>query len=234
MALPFSGAIEQAVKDIFNALSEHKTRTGKGRAGVAALSEVKAALAEAYRPRIDVTLSDTDAADLDALFDGVGSELVAALGRNAQVGDVFQVGSSADTTDDALAAVKDLGWVYDITVTDTDDATIAAYLGSGGEAADDLISRPHRAGERFMVAGTGDTTDDALEAAKGSAPADGDVFQVNDAVDGVVFIGNNDAVEDGDVFVVTNVTTEAVAYIGKAVDFDANTATDVADFTDQP
>tara|TARA_R110002072_G_scaffold151470_1_gene300777 strand:- start:11806 stop:12231 length:426 start_codon:yes stop_codon:yes gene_type:complete len=76
-----------------------------------------------------------------------------------------------------------------ITVAGADLAALfAGALATG-------TTRGVRVGTIFQVEDTTDTTDDALETAKGSAPAAGDRF------------------------VVTNVDTEAVQYIGAAPDF---------------
>lgn len=54
----------------------------------------------------------------------------------------------------------------DITVTDSAQANIAALI----------TAHSLQSGGFFTVAGTGDTTDNALEGIKGSAPAAGDRF----------------------------------------------------------
>lgn len=80
-----------------------------------------------------------------------------------------------------------------LTVTDEADADLAAFFGSEGElrVAKDY---PVTVGDVFGVTGTGDTTDDALEGAKGSAVADGDRFEVTgiDGSEAVKFLGNGD------------------------------------------
>ena len=56
-----------------------------------------------FTPSVDYTFTDATDADMAAFFAG---ELTTALGRAPAVGDIFQVGSAADTTDDALEAAK--------------------------------------------------------------------------------------------------------------------------------
>lgn len=68
----------------------------------------------------------------------------------------------------------------DITVTDSADASVAAFLAGEGAA--------YAAGDIFRVLGTGDFTDNALATAKGSAVAAGDVF-VLDSGTTVVYLG---------------------------------------------
>lgn len=56
-----------------------------------------------FTPSIDFVVTDATDADMGAFFDG---ELTTALGRAPVVGDIFQVGGTGDTTDDALEAAK--------------------------------------------------------------------------------------------------------------------------------
>jgi hypothetical protein len=78
----------------------------------------------------------------------------------------------------------------DFTVTDLADATLTAFFASTG-ALYVALGRPPQVGDVFQVAGTGDTTDNALQAAKGSAVADNDVFIVsNVSTPAVVYLGN--------------------------------------------
>lgn len=93
----------------------------------------------------------------------------------------------------------------DFVVTDLADATLVAFFASTGELgiAAAAQNRPLEVGFVFQVGGVGDTTDNALAAAKGSAVADGDIFEV------------------------TNTGTPAVAYLGAAgtLDFTAEVFT---------
>lgn len=75
----------------------------------------------------------------------------------------------------------------DMTVTDSTDATFAAFAAATGELGV-ALGRPARAGDVFQVGGTGDTTDNVLGTAKGAAVADGDVFVVNAAGTGVTYL----------------------------------------------
>lgn len=141
------------------------------------------------------------------------------LGRPVEVGDVFTVAGTGDTTDNALAAAKLAGLNIgaNITVTDITDATVVAFLATTGELGVQLGSLAVPPRFRFKVGGTGDTTDNGLQTAKGSAPAAGDVFEVNAAGSGVTYVGNV-AVAASDVFEVksTTIGSEAVGYIGGA------------------
>lgn len=93
---------------------------------------------------------------------------------------------------DALAAITGLQYFLNteypseatITVTDATDANVAAFIG-GGEG--DALS----ANSVFRVAGTGDLTDNALATAKGSAVAANDVFAIDAAGTGVVWLAND-------------------------------------------
>jgi hypothetical protein len=99
----------------------------------------------------------------------------------------------------------------DFTVTDTADADLTAFFRYDGPAdADngelaDALGRAPRVGDVFQVAGTGDTTDNALATAKGGAVADNDLF------------------------VVSNVETPAVIYLADTLASMA--ANESADFT---
>lgn len=64
----------------------------------------------------------------------------------------------------------------ELTITDLTDADATALLGAGGEVGL-ALGRAAVAGDIFKVTGTGDTTDNALQTAKGSAPAAGDKFE---------------------------------------------------------
>jgi hypothetical protein len=106
MALPTTTVVEAAVASIFSALAEFKTiHGGNIRAAVHALNEVKAALRQVYAVKVDMTVTDSTDATLAAFFAADG-ELGVALGRPARPGDVFQVGGTGDTTDNALATAK--------------------------------------------------------------------------------------------------------------------------------
>ena len=83
---------------------------------------------------------------------------------------------------------------YSLVVTDTQDADLAAFFADpGGEL---FIANGNSAilvGNVFQVGGTGDTTDNALAAAKGGAVADNDTFAVTNVTGGseaVVYVGN--------------------------------------------
>lgn len=162
-------------------------------------------------------VSNATATTIAVVYAGNDGELGLVYGRKLEVGDVFTVAGTGDTTDNALLAAKTAGLDIDaqITISDTTDATIAALTAATGELGIDIGAMQVRDGFRFRVLGTGDTTDNALQTAKGGAPAAGDVFEVTTAGAGVTYI-DNIAVAAADVFEVTNVTigSEAVAYLG--------------------
>ena len=68
-----------------------------------------------------------------------------------------------------------------MTVTDTAAANLTAFFAGEGSAIE--------LKEVFRVGGPGDTTDNALQAAKGGAVVANDVF-VRDGAAAVVFLGN--------------------------------------------
>lgn len=139
MALPSITNIEAAVTNAFTALSGGSPRRIRARAGAGSLDEVIAALEEAYTPMVTLTVTDTTDADLAAFF-AVDGELTVALGRLPEVGDVFAVGGTGDTTDDALETAKGsavaAGNLFEVTnVTAASEAV--AYVGA---AAPDFSS----------------------------------------------------------------------------------------------
>lgn len=143
----------------------------------------------------DLTVTDTGDADLAAFYVS-GGELYAGLGNvNAAVGDVFKVAGTGDTTDNALEAAKgsavaneDVFIVTNIVTEALVYLGVAAALPTGAVAL--ALGRPAVVGDTFVVGGTPDTTDNALEAAKGSAVASGDVFGVQ-SNDLVTYLGSN-------------------------------------------
>lgn len=172
---------------------------------------------------ISITISDTTDADLAAFFAESG-ELFIAKGSAIAVGDTFTVGGTGDTTDNALQTAKGAapanGDVFvvtnisteavrfvianivgpsgniQITVGDNTDANITAFFAGELIAAKTTAGNVAiRVGDIFKVQGTGDTTDDALEAAKTSGVVDEDIFVVTDTgTPAVIFVGNNVAV----------------------------------------
>lgn len=76
----------------------------------------------------------------------------------------------------------------DLTITDSTDATVAALISATGQVgvANGGVALPPQ--YWFKVNGNGDTTDNGLQAAKGSAPAAGDRFRAN-LLGGVSYIG---------------------------------------------
>lgn len=81
----------------------------------------------------------------------------------------------------------------DVTVTDATDAGVAEAIAVDGElglayAAINTNELTMPIGTVFQVGGAGDFTDNVLATAKGSAPADGDIFQISGA-DAVTYLG---------------------------------------------
>lgn len=201
---------QAALDNLTNSLSSGNTQVRIANAGAAldAMSSVASAVRDVY-DCFQITVTDATEADLTAFFAG---ELRAAVGETVQVGDLFQVLGTGDTTDNALAAAKLADVDQAITVTDLTDATITAFLAATGQPAVAKGGVALKAGWRFRVNGTGDTTDNALQTAKGSAPAANDVFEVNAAGTGVTFIITATPIVD-DIFEVTNVGTPAVIFL---------------------
>lgn len=126
---------------------------------------------------------------------------------NTAVNNLFAALSASKTRANARASIQSLNEAVagvvaaykpqvDFVVTDLTDATLAAFFTGELATAVATQNRPLEIGFVFQVGGVGDTTDNALQAAKGSAVADGDIFEV------------------------TNVSTAAVVYLGASGDLD--------------
>ena len=104
------------------------------------------------------------------------------------VGDTFRVQDSADTKDNALAALKgsaiaaeDLFIITNLGSVASPGSAAVAYLGYAAVVEGELreaLGRAPKVGDLFQVGGTGDTYANELATLKGSAVADGDVFEV--------------------------------------------------------
>lgn len=188
MALPTTTVLESSIADLWNALTTYKDKTINQRAAAAALQSVINGIRQVYKEAVSVTIGDTDDADLQAAlaypqfsmtvtdatdadlaaFFAITGELGVALTRAAAVGDTFKVLGVGDTTDNALQAAKGgavaANDVFIVSnVTPASEAVV--YAGNDNEVGD-AFGRRVRVGDVFKVAGTGDTTDNALQAAK--------------------------------------------------------------------
>lgn len=88
-----------------------------------------------------------------------------------------------------------------LTVADATDANLTAFFGANGDLNDafKLSNVPLEVGRVFKVTGAGDTTDNALQAAKGSAVAANDQFEItNTASPAVVYLGLSTALDFAD------------------------------------
>lgn len=143
MSLPTVTNIETAVTNVFTALSTGSPRRRLQRSGVSSLQEVVTALIEAYTAHVSLTVTDGTDADLAAFFASSG-ELNVALGRAPEVGDVFAVGGTGDTTDDALQTAKGSapadGDLFEVTNVGSGTEAVA-YLGAAAPdfAAEDSV-----------------------------------------------------------------------------------------------
>lgn len=131
MALPTMADLNAAVDNMFAAIAGNPLQMNSRRA-VSNLGELFSHLERTYTPLTDFVVTDLTDATLVAFFASTG-ELFAALGRDPQLGDVFQVGGVGDTTDNALAAAKG-GAVADSDVFVVSNAAVPAvvYLGVAG------------------------------------------------------------------------------------------------------
>lgn len=122
---------------------------------------------------------------------------------NTAVNDLFAAFSALKSREKSRAGVQSLNEVQEavraayaadvnLTVTDATDATLAAFFASTGELgiAFAATQYPLEVGRVFSVNGAGDTTDNALQTAKGSAVAANDVFEItNTGTPAVVYLG---------------------------------------------
>ncbi len=132
MARPTMADLNTAVNNVFAAIDADQRELGARRAS-AALADVWTFLERQYKADVDFVVTDATDATLAAFFAASG-ELYVALDRAPQVGDVFQVGGTGDTTDNALATAKGSavadGDVFEVTNTGT---PAVAYLGAAGD-----------------------------------------------------------------------------------------------------
>jgi len=174
--------------------------------------------------QISLTVTDTQDADLAAFFAAAAGELYVAKGGAIVIGDVFTVGGTGDTNDDALETAKGAacvaGDVFKVTGIGGSEAvvffhsdlagpegSIAVDVGDGDRATLDLLydnelatakGRAIEVGDIFKVADAHDTADNALEAAKTAAVVAKDVFVVTGIgahpASTCIFVGNSIAV----------------------------------------
>lgn len=167
---------------------------------------------------VELTVTNDQDADLAAFYITTG-ELRVALGRDAAVNDEFVVLGAGDLTDDAMDDAKIAeavtAQVADILLNDATDADISTLLSSSGELGL-AIGRALIEGDVFEVQADDDTTDNALQAAKSGAPANGDMFRVLSGDVTVTYIGTATAIPvlANDRFRVTNISTEALIFLG--------------------
>jgi hypothetical protein len=101
----------------------------------------------------------------------------------ATVSAVIKARNSGDA-----GALRDAAAVFARVVDQyTRETTFDTVTASGADAAAFFTAASIADGDVFKVAGTQDTDDDALETAKGSPPAAGDVFQRVSAA--IVYVG---------------------------------------------
>lgn len=129
MAFPTVAVVNTAINALYDLFAANKTAI-KGRYMVGLLNVIANEVKAKYTPLVDMTVNDSTDADLAAFY-AVDGELGVALGRPAQVGDVFSVTGVGDTTDNALAGAKG-GAVADNDVFIVASATTVVYLGVTG------------------------------------------------------------------------------------------------------
>ena len=105
MALPTIAVASAAVDSLYAVLADRKVRP-RNRKAVEGLQDMRAAVVEAYKADITVTLTDaTDAGVSEAI--AVDGEIGLAKGSAAVVGEIFVTnGGTADVTDNALGTAK--------------------------------------------------------------------------------------------------------------------------------
>lgn len=173
--------------------------------------------------QISLTVSDATDANLAAFFAAAAGQLYVAKGEAIVIGDVFTVGGTGDTTDNALEAAKGAAVaandVFKVTGIGAaaviflhsdlagPEGSIAVDVGDGDRATLDLMYDNELAtakgiaieiGDIFKVADAHDTVDNALETAKGAAVVASDIFVVTGIgahpASTCIFVGNKVAV----------------------------------------
>lgn len=78
----------------------------------------------------------------------------------------------------------------EVSITDNADADVEAFF--AGELVEQAGGAAIAVGQRFIVDSSDDLNDNALQTAKGGAPADGDIFQVIDiGTEAVAYVPNH-------------------------------------------
>lgn len=220
--LPSATRVKDAVA-LLLAVIEDQPQHEKSRHAKASLHQVALFVDAIYAPDVDVTVTDaTDASvAVAAAADGeIADAFVAAFGAASlpSKGRIIEVQGTGDTTDDGLEAALDAKSAADfsvfLTYADTAEASLALAFASSASIPT-ALGRDLVVGDVIRLNGTGDTTDNAFEAAKGSAVAAGDRFVVTNVATPAVTYISAATPAAGQLYQFTSAT--ALAYVGQAV-----------------
>ncbi len=180
MALPTVTVLNAAIDTIYSVFSNRKTRPGN-RYAVGLLQKMRRVLLGAYRGDIDFSVTDL----LDDSIEGFVGAAIAADGEDYDI-------ALTDVQDQNLFTLFSLSETVAVDIDDeliTDDAETLVIALLSGEIYVGNSNAAVVAGDVFSVAGTGDTSDNKLAAAKGSAPANEDQFLVT-STSSIYWLGN--------------------------------------------
>ncbi len=183
MALPTVTVLNAAIDTIYSVFSNRKTRPGN-RYAVGLLQKMRRVILGAYRGDVDFVVVDLADESLEAFMsptiaaDAEDYDIPIADGQDANLWDLFNL-SEEKTFED------------DLTYTNDADSNLRGAFITPGEILVG-VGAPLLVGDIFQVTAAGDTVDDAFEAAKGSAPANGDFFMLTNVTVGeeeIVWLG---------------------------------------------
>ena len=180
MALPTVSVLNAAIDTIYSVFSNRKTRPGN-RYAVGLLQKMRRVFLGAYRGDIDFSVTNLLDDSLEGFIGPAIAEtvedydLTVTNDQDANLWMLFQIAATvAVDVDDEL-------------ITDDSETLVIALL--SGEIYVGNSNVACVAGDVFSVAGTGDTSDNKLAAAKGSAPANEDQFLVT-STSSIFYMGN--------------------------------------------
>ncbi len=181
MSLPTVSVLNAAIDTVYSVFADRKTRPGN-RYAVGLLQKMRRVFLGAYRVDVDFTVTDNQDESLEGLFTATIAADTEDLDfdltdqQDARIWSMFQSGTLIAVDDDDL----------DI----TDDAESLAVSLDGAGVIGTGLGQTAVNGDIISVIGANDTTDNALQAAKGSAPVNEDQFMVIGSADALWFLGN--------------------------------------------
>ena len=181
MSLPTVSVLNAAIDTIYSVFSNRKTRPGN-RYAVGLLQKMRRIFLNAYRADVDFEVTDVLDGSIEAFF----GPIVASDGEDDDI-------AITDSQDDTIYGLLNLAATLardanDVALTD-DAETLAGSMLSAGVIGT-ALSGDAAAGDVFGVNSANDTKDGGLYAAKGSEPADNDIFMCT-SISTIFYLGNH-------------------------------------------